>query len=207
MSIFDDVLSNFVVMWAVVDPIGTIPVFLAVTKDYGETERKRIAGYASLVALGILLFFLVVGEILLRNIGVPLSAFQVSGGLILLLFALDMVFGNSKPESEIQLIRDAKETAIFPLAIPSIAGPGAILAVVLLTDNSRHSISDQFVTASVMVAVLFFTYLFMRMAGTINKFLGRSGAIVISKVMGLILASMAATNILIGIRDFFKIGV
>lgn len=201
----DDIITNFVVMWAVIDPIGTIPVFLAVTKGYDDSEKKRIAGYASMVAFFILLFFLVVGELLLRKIGVPLSAFQVSGGLILLLFALDMIFGDSKPESELQLIKNAKETAIFPLAIPSIAGPGPILAIVLLTDNSRHSITDQLSTAVIMTMVLGITYLSMRLAGRINKSIGNAGAIVISKVMGLILASMAATNILIGIRDFFHL--
>lgn len=205
MPLFDDLLSNFIVMWAVVDPIGTIPVFLAVTKEYSKSEQRRIAGYATLVALGILLFFLVVGEILLRSIGVPLSAFQVSGGLILLLFALDMIFGDSKPETELQLIRDAKETAIFPLAIPSIAGPGAILAVVLLTDNSRHAVLDQLMTALVLVTVLAFTYLFMLAAGQINKVVGRAGAIVISKVTGMVLASMAAANILVGVKAFFNL--
>ena len=202
---FDELISSFVIMWAVVDPIGTIPVFLAATKGYSESEKLRIAGFASLVAFGILSFFLVVGEILLRNIGVPLSAFQVSGGLILLLFALDMIFGDSKPESEMQLLRSAKETAIFPLAIPSIAGPGPILAIVLLTDNSRHSSLDQLVTGLIMTVVLGFTYVFMRLAGKINRYIGNAGAIVISKVTGLVLASMAATNILIGIKDFFKL--
>ena len=205
MTQIDELISSFIVMWAAVDPIGSVPVFLAVTKGYDEAEKKRIARYAAAVAFGILLFFLVAGELLLRGVGVPLSAFQVSGGLILLLFALDMIFGDSKPEAELQLVRNANETAIFPLAIPSIAGPGAILAVVLLTDNARHSITDQITTAVIMAVVLALTCLFMLMAGKINKLIGNVGAIVISKVTGLVLASMAATNILIGIRDFFSL--
>lgn len=201
----DELISSFVILWAVIDPIGTIPVFIAVTKGYSSEEKKKIASFSSLVAFLILLFFLVVGEMLLKRVGVPLAAFQASGGIILFLFALNMIFGSSKPEEEIQLVKSGNETAIFPLAIPSIAGPGAILAVVLLTDNARHSLSSQAGTAAMMAFVLFLNFLLMRAANKIHMRIGNSGAIVISKVMGLILASMAATNILLGIKDFFKI--
>lgn len=192
-------------LWAVIDPVGSIPVFIAVTKDYEEKEKRRIALVSSLVAFLILLFFLVIGEILLKKMGVPLPAFQVSGGVVLFIFALDMIFGDSKPEGEIQLLKSAQETAIFPLAIPSIAGPGAILGVILLTDNSRHSTIDQLITTAMMALIILITYFFMRISGPINKMIGNSGAIVISKIMGLILASIAATNILIGIKEFFKL--
>ena len=201
----DELISTFIVLWAVIDPIGTIPVFIAVTKNYSEEEKKKIASYASIVSFAVLLFFLVVGEILLRNMGVPLAAFQISGGIILFLFALNMVFGSSKPEEEIAMLRPGKETAIFPLAMPSIAGPGAMLAIVLLTDNSRHSIFDQMLTAVIMTIVIFITYLNMRFSNKIVRLIGNSGAIVISKVMGLILASIASTNILVGIQEFFKL--
>ena len=204
--IIDEILSNFVILWAVIDPIGTVPVFIAVTKGYDDHEKKVIARFSSMVALGILLFFMLVGEILLKRVGVPLAAFQTSGGIILFLFALNMIFGDSKPEEEIQLAKKTgNETAIFPLAIPSIAGPGAILAIVLLAETSKSSFKNQVLLAVVMIVVLFINFILMRMAGKIHKKIGNSGAIVISKVMGLILASMAANNILVGIKDFFKI--
>ena len=202
---FESLISSFIMLWAVIDPIGTIPVFAAVTYGYDEVEKKRIAKYSTITAFFILLFFLVIGEVLLQYMGVPLSAFQVSGGIILFVFALDMIFGDSKPEGEIKLVKSAKEAAIFPLAIPSIAGPGAMLAIILLTDNSRHSIADQSVTAIMMIVVLFCTYIFMRLSGIIVNKIGNSGAIIISKVMGVILASIAATNILIGIKKFFDL--
>lgn len=204
MEYLDQLLSNFVVLWAVIDPVGTIPVFIAITKGYSLAEKKSIAKYSSFVAFGILLFFLVVGEIILNYVGVPLAAFQASGGIILFLFALDMIFGSSKPETEVQLVKNGKETAIFPLAIPSIAGPGAILAVVLLTDNARHSIPSQGVTAFAMLLVIFVTYLLMRVAGKIHEKIGNAGAIIISKVMGVILASIAANAILLGIKEYFQ---
>lgn len=204
MNFIDQLLSNFVVLWAVIDPIGTIPVFIAITKGYSIAEKKHIAMYSSVVAFGILLFFLVVGEAILNYIGVPLAVFQASGGIILFIFALDMIFGNSKPESEVQLAKNGKETAIFPLAIPSIASPGAILAVVLLTDNARHSILSQGVTALSMILVILVTYFLMRIAGRIHKKIGNAGAIIISKVMGLILASIAANAVLLGIKEYYQ---
>jgi multiple antibiotic resistance protein len=205
---YDDLISTFIVLWSVIDPIGTVPVFLAVTKGYDDNKKKKIAKLASYVSFGVLVFFLIVGEIVLKSIGVPLAAFQTSGGIILFLFALNMIFGNSKPEEEIQLIKDdddAEETAIFPLAIPSIASPGAILAIVLLTDNTRHSMLNQAMTAGVMGLILIINYFLMILSNKIHRRIGNSGAIVISKVMGLILASMAANNILMGIKEFFKL--
>tara|TARA_R110002072_G_scaffold64203_2_gene159277 strand:+ start:124640 stop:125257 length:618 start_codon:yes stop_codon:yes gene_type:complete len=202
---WDMLISSFIVLWAVIDPVGTVPVFLAVTKNYEAEEKKRIAKNSALVAFTILVFFIVVGEVLLKQMGVPLPAFQVSGGIILFIFAVDMIFGNSKPEGEIQMIKSVQETAVFPLAIPSIASPGAILATMLLTDNSRNSIVNQFITTGILALIILITYFLMRSSAPIHKRIGNSGAIVISKVMGLILASIAATNILLGIKEFFKL--
>ena len=171
----------------------------------GFDEKKKIARFSSLVACGILLFFLIVGEIILKNVGVPLAAFQISGGVILFLFALNMIFGDSKPEEEMQLVKNSHETAIFPLAIPSIAGPGAILAIVLLADSTRHSFLSQLVTVSAMVLVLLINFFLMCYSNKIHNKIGSPGAIFISKVMGMILASMAANDILLGIKEFFGI--
>jgi multiple antibiotic resistance protein len=205
----DDFLSIFVVMWAVIDPIGTVPVFIAITKRYDLAEKKFIAKQASIISFLILASFLIAGEFVLRNMGVPIAAFQTSGGVILFLFAINMIFGSSKPEEEIQLIKDGSETAVFPLAIPSIASPGAILAVVLLSEGASSSTSSSLVYNSLIMlivsVILVINYLFMRLSDKILLKIGKSGAIVISKIMGLILASMAANNILMGIKDFFKL--
>lgn len=199
----DDILTALVLLWAVIDPIGTVPVFIAATRGRPPAEQRRIALLAATTAAGILLFFLLVGEILLRAMGVPLSAFQIAGGLILFLFALTMVFGESKPDEESRSIGPASETAIFPLATPSIASPGAMMAVVLLTENSMHSPAHQAVTAVLMLAVVGAAYLLMLAATPIAKIIGTSGASIISRVMGLILASIAATHVLEGIKEYF----
>ena len=118
-----EIFGNLVLLFAVIDPIGTVPVFISATNGRTDTERLRIARIAAVVAAGILLFFTLVGEIALNAMGVPLLAFQISGGIVLFLFALTMIFGESKPESEEQDIRTSQDVAVFPLATPSIASP------------------------------------------------------------------------------------
>jgi multiple antibiotic resistance protein len=200
-----DLLSVFIFFFAVIDPIGTVPVFIAVTSRYDQATKRRIALIAFLAASGVLLFFMIAGELILSGMSIPLSAFQISGGIILFLFALNMIFGESKPDEELKLIDDHRETAIFPLAVPSIAGPGAMLAAVLMTQKSKFSILEQFQTAAVMLSVLLITFLLMLLAGWIDRFIGKSGASVVSRIMGVILASVATTNILSGLKTYFSI--
>ena len=201
-----DILSVFITFFAVIDPIGTVPVFIAVTDQYDQKTKRRIALLSTIVSMCVLLFFVVVGEFVLKALSIPLPAFQISGGIILFLFALNMIFGDSKPEEEIRLLDQShKDTAVFPLAVPSIASPGAMLAAVLLTKNSVYSIWEQIQTAAVMLSVLVITYLLMLLAGSINKIIGSSGASVISRVMGLILASVATTNILVGFSEYYSV--
>lgn len=200
---FDSLVVQFVVLWAVIDPIGSIPVYLAKTIGLPIEDRRKIARNAILISAGILMFFLVAGQFLLEAMQIPLSAFQAAGGLVLLLFALTMIFGESKPEQEIKMTSNLSELAVYPLAVPSIASPGAMMAVVLLTDNNRYSFIDQTVTGGIMLAVLLITYLLLLAANKIQHFIGNAGAAIISRVMGLILAAVAINNMLVGIRDFF----
>ncbi len=199
----DQMITAFVLLWAVIDPIGTVPVFMSVTRGMDEARSRRIALMAAITAAGILLFFIVVGEVLLLAMGVPLIAFQIAGGLILFIFALTMIFGESKPEAEVRAAEDANETAIFPLATPSIASPGAMMAVVVLTENSRHSIWEQAVTTAIMLVVVAAAYVLMLGAPRISRLIGNAGASLISRVMGLMLASIAATQVLQGISQYF----
>ena len=198
-----EIVPSLVLLLAVIDPVGTVPVFLSATQGINPSQRKKIAALAAAIAAGILLFFIIIGEVLLRAMGIPLPAFQTAGGIILFLFALTMIFGESKPEQEMRAARTAQDIAIFPLATPSIASPGAIMAVVLLTENKIHAVVDQAVTAGLMLSVVATTYLFMLAAERISRVIGVGLASVISRIMGLILASIAATNVLEGIRNYF----
>ena len=204
MDGWQDVISKFVLLWAVIDPIGTVPVFISATAERAASERTRIALIASLTAAGILLFFIVVGEPILLAMGVPLPAFQIAGGIVLFLFALTMIFGESKPEGETEMLCSEQDIAIFPLATPSIASPGAMMAVVLLTENQSHTLLDQVVTAVIMLIVVLMAFGMMLIAGTISRLIGRGGASIVSRVMGLILASIAATHVLEGAKEYFQ---
>lgn len=200
-----DYLAVFITFFAVIDPIGTVPVFIAVTREYDQKTKRRIALLATIVAACVLLFFVVIGEIILKALSIPLSAFQISGGIVLFLFALNMIFGDSKPEEEIKFLEDDhKDTAIFPLAVPSIASPGAMLAAVLLTENAIFSLFEQMQTVVVMLLVLVVAYILMLLSGIITRFIGTSGASVVSRVMGLILSAVATTNILTGVSEYYK---
>ncbi len=198
-------VTTFVLLWAVIDPIGSVPVFLAVTSKHDPSDLKKIAIQSVLIAGGILVFFIVAGQFVLDGMGVPLSAFQVSGGLVLFAFAFNMIFGESKPEEEVRIARKATDTAIFPLAVPCIAGPGAMMAVVLLTDNNRFDVMHQLTTTSVLFSVLAIQLLIFLGARHIHKLIGDSGAGIISRVMGIILASVAVNSVLSGLRDFFAV--
>ena len=206
------VLESFVTLWVVIDPIGTIPVFIAVTAGMTAAARRKTALLATLVSIGVLLFFLILGQILIDALGISLLSFQVAGGIILFLFALTMIFGESKQETDLKsVVDDATEPerpspAIFPVAVPSLASPGAMLAIVLLTDNDQVVIANQAFTAVVMVGVLGIACLFMLLAEPIMKLIGHSGAAIVSRVMGMILASVAADAVLSSIVEIMKTG-
>jgi multiple antibiotic resistance protein len=182
-----------------------VPVFIAVTSGYDEKLKRKIALIATLASAGILLFFVVAGELILTAMSIPLAAFQIAGGIVLFLFALSMIFGESKPEEEVRLAEDHNETAIFPLAVPSIAGPGAMLAAVLLTQTGRYDFWQQVQTVGVIFSILLVVYILMLVAGFIDRLIGSSGASVISRVMGLILSAVATANTLAGFKTYFNL--
>jgi multiple antibiotic resistance protein len=196
-------IEQFITLWVVIDPIGTVPVFIAVTAGMSAVQRRRTALQAALVSAGVLLFFLVLGQILINALGIGLYSFQVAGGIVLFLFALTMIFGEAKPDQDAQLAADEAESGfdapsvgVFPLAVPSLASPGAMLAIVLLTDNTRFSVGHQAITAAVMLGVIAVAFLFMRLAEPLIRLIGHAGAAIVSRVMGMILASVAADAVL-----------
>lgn len=204
----DSLLAQAVLFWAVIDPIGTLPIFLREARGMEPAAGRKLATQAVGFAALVLVFFVVAGQMLLEAMGVSLEAFRVAGGILLFLFSLSMVFGESKPSQELKLAKMAGPgRAIYPLAMPSIASPGALLAAVLLTDNHRHAWMSQAMTTLVILAVLFATWLLLLGARPLQKLLGLAGTEIISRIMGLLLASLAAQQVLVGIARFFKISV
>jgi len=201
----NDIIGTFIMFFAVIDPIGTVPVFIAVTSRYEDQVKRKIAVKAALISAIVLIFFVVVGEVILTALKISLSAFQIAGGIVLFLFALSMIFRETKPEEEVEMAVSGSETAIFPLAVPSIASPGAMLAAVLLTSNNRYNILEQAQTTAIMLFVLLIVLVLMLAANRVHRLIGSSGASVISRVMGLILASVAVTGVLAGIKGYFSL--
>jgi len=124
---------------------------------------------------------------------------------VLFLFALSMIFGEGKPEEELKMAASGNETAVFPLTAPSIASPGAMLAAVLLTENTRFNLWEQALTAAIMLSVLLVVLVLMLVASWIQRLIGNSGASIISRVMGLILTSLGIANILAGTKEYFAL--
>jgi multiple antibiotic resistance protein len=199
----NELLTTLFFLVAVIDPIGSVPVFIEATKEFDLRNRKKIAVRASVIAFLILLFFIVVGQLIFEGMNVSLDAFQISGGVILFLFSLTMIFGEGKPEKEINKITDYKHVTIFPVAIPSIASPGAIMAVVILTDNHTYSLQQQAITTGLVMIVIMLTSLILLTATKVERIIGNYGITVISKIMGLILASYAVQSIMTGIKSYF----
>nr|WP_132804734.1 MarC family protein [Tepidamorphus gemmatus] len=196
---WQDFVTNLATLWVVLDPVSTVPIFLALTPGMAAARRRKLATIAVLIAAAVLMFFIIAGQLLLGALGIPLYSFQIAGGIVLFLFALNMVFGQTKPQQAQEMSAPADpdaSVAVYPLAIPAIAGPGAMLAVVLLTDNDRYSPMQQADTVAMLLAVLFVLWLALLAANPISRVIGAAGANILGRVMGLILAAVAVDNVL-----------
>lgn len=198
---WSSILREFITIFVVIDPIGSIPVYMFAVRTIPEKLHHRFAIRAVLIATFVLFAFLIGGQLLLDAIGLPLGSFQIAGGLVLFLFALTMIFGESKADQEIaEAEKDDLSSAVFPLAMPSIASPGAMLGIVILTENSTNSFQEQTITAGLLLLVLSITLGLLLAANLIYKVIGNTGASVISRVMGLILATIAVDAVLNGLN-------
>jgi multiple antibiotic resistance protein len=199
----DDMTEKFIrdalILWTTIDPIGTLAIFTAITGKLDSTQRKKTAWKAILYSAAILLGAIVIGQVLLSSMGIRLLSLQVAGGIILFLFGLQMVFGSgvtSIPTTE----EPGHDIAVFPLAVPSIATPGAILAVILLTDNHLYSIPMQATTAAILLGILAVTLVCMLAATPILKVIGMNGASILVRVMGMILAALSTEFVMEALR-------
>lgn len=202
----DRFLTEFIKLWVVIDPIGTLPVFLAITAGLDKAASRRVALRGTLIAFTVLVFFIAGGQLMLTAMAIELSSFQIAGNIVLFLFALTMIFGDTKLDEEQKLMRSSDlERAVYPLAIPGIAGPGAMLTVMTVTDNSRISLPEQAETIIQVAIILSVTLLLMFSASRIIALIGNAGASVISRVMGLILASVAVDGIVKALRQLLPL--
>ncbi len=189
----DKIIHDFLIIWATIDPIGTMALFAGLTAKLSDHERRRTAFKTFAYASGVLLGAIIIGQIILSAMGIRMISFQLAGGIILFLFGLQMIFAKEQSQEETESTHDM---AVFPLAIPTTATPGAILAVILLTDNSIHPIGEQIQTALVMMFVLLITLGLMLLSGRILKVIGTAGASILIRLMGMILAALSVELIM-----------
>ena len=186
----EKLIRDALMLWATIDPIGTLAIFASITAALTPGQRRKTAFKATFYSALILLGSIVIGQILLSALGIDLLSLQVAGGAILFLFALQMIFG-SKMDEQGSATNSQHDLAVFPLAVPSIASPGAIMAVIVLTDNNLHGIAEQAATAGVLIGVLVITCLLMLASTQILRVIGNNGAAILVRVMGLILAALS----------------
>ncbi|WP_205688688.1 MarC family protein [Candidatus Macondimonas diazotrophica] len=184
----DKLLQDALIIWATVDPIGTLAIFTGLTSGLDAAQRRCTAIRAVAYATAVLIGAIVVGQLLLTAMGIRLISFQLGGGIILFLFGLQMIFGSGLSSGEQE---PGHDLAVFPLAIPATATPGAILAVILLTDNSLYTIPAQAATAAVMIAVMVVTLILLLLSTQIMRVLGQGGASILTRIMGMILAAFS----------------
>ena len=198
------VLVSLSAIFFVVDPIGVVPIFIAMTHGDPPEKMRDTARRASLVAGGLLIFFALFGTFLFKVVGVSLSAFRVAGGIVLLITALDMLRARqsetrTSPE-EAQEATVKEDVAIVPLAIPLLAGPGAIATVMVLMSRASGVVSVVAVVLSIAVTMVG-SYFLLRGATLVQRVLGQSGVAIFQRVMGLLLAAIAVQFIAEGGRE------
>jgi multiple antibiotic resistance protein len=186
--------KDFATIWTTIDPIGNVALFVGLTALLTRKERHLTALRAVIYASIILVGCMTVGQVILDAIGIHMHSLKVAGGVILFLFGVRMLFGTmDKAEKSPE---EGRDLAVFPLAVPAIAGPGAMMAAIVLTDNDVYTVPERIQTGIVLLVVLLLTYLLLLFSDGILRVIGRNGASVLVRVMGLILCSLAVEIVL-----------
>jgi len=201
---FDVLVNLFVVLFVVIDPIGLAPIFGALTRGGSAAYRRRMAVKAILLAAGILYLFAFSGDWLMRALGIGIPAFKIAGGLLLFLVAIDMVFARhsglrSTTVREQEEARFKEDISVFPLAFPLLAGPGALTTVLLFVADARGNYTAFGALLGVLAVVLLLAFLALMLAGHLMKLLGETGANVVDRLLGVILAALAVQFVLDGL--------
>ncbi|HYT33901.1 MAG TPA: MarC family protein [Ktedonobacteraceae bacterium] len=202
-------IRAFVTFFTIIDPVGLAPVVIALTANLNDAQRSTIVTRAVIISAIIIAFFALVGRFLLDRLGISLYAFNMAGGALLFLVAVDMLFGRpsgareTKTEQEEAATRE--DISVFPLAIPMIAGPGTIATTILYVDLATPNIFDLLSVAAAITSALFVAWLVMRSSMWIIRHVGRTGILVLSRILGILLAALAIQFILNGIGTFVQL--
>ncbi len=195
-------VTSFVTLFVIIDPIGLTPVFIALTQGTTAAQKRKIAIRAVLTAGGILALFALLGEAVLGFVGISMPAFRISGGVLLFLTALDMLFERRTKRREDQQDEDGHaDPSVFPLSIPLIAGPGSIATVILLSGEQTGLVGVAMIMGVVASVLLIFLTLCFT-SGALAHLLGKTGITVVTRLLGMLLAALSVQFVLDGLRDF-----
>lgn len=205
----NDLTTAFVTLFVTVDPVGLAPLFLALTAGMTAAQRRLVALRAIMISAPVLAVFVIAGTAILKTFGITLNAFQVAGGLLLFYIAFQMIFDKRterQMESAQKLISadDIRNVAIFPLAIPLLAGPGAISAIILLS-SKFHSITGRLELLGICAAILVVSYAVLLAATRVDRFLGDTGRIVLTRLLGVLLAALSVQFVADGVLGFANV--
>ncbi len=200
-------ISALVTFFVVIDPPGCAPIFASLTAGAPADHRRKMAIRSVLVATGILLFFALLGKQLLGSMGISLDAFRVAGGIMLFMIAVDMVFEKrterrSTRADDIMAQPEHEDVSIFPMAIPMIAGPGSIASVMLLTAQASGA-QESMIILGALACVMVMTLTLLLLAAPVMKALGYRIEAMITRILGVILAALAAQYVIDGVKASF----
>ena len=201
---YDTVFNAFVTLLVTIDPAGLAPLFLALTPGMNRSQRMQVGLRASIIGFAVLALFAVAGAAILAVFGITLPAFRVAGGLLLFYIAFEMIFERRQERKEksadTAITRDhIRNIAAFPLAIPLIAGPGAISATVLLSGPFQAA-ADRLVLVAIIAACIALTWLTFVAAERVDGFLGATGRSILTRLLGVILAALAVQFVADGVK-------
>ncbi len=199
-------LLAFFTLFATISPIDTAAVFAALTINSSAAHRRSMAIKGALIGTAILVVFWLIGDLMLKRLGITLAALRTAGGILLLLIAIDMVFarpsgGVSTTDDETEEAEHKDDISVFPLATPLIAGPGTMGAIILLAAQAGSDWRNQMAVLGGLIAVMTITLVLLLIAGKLQKFLGVTGLTVIGRVIGVLLAALAVQFIFDGIAS------
>lgn len=196
-------ITSFVTLFVIIDPIGLTPIFLALTQGASAGERRSIALRSAVTAMVLLALFAAFGEAVLGFAGISMAAFRVAGGVLLFITALDMLFERrtKRRENQGEEAVEVEDPSIFPLSIPLIAGPGSIATVILLS-GQKPGLEGFALVMCVVVAVLLVMLAMFLASGLLERALGKTGINVVTRLLGMLLAALSVQFVLDGLRDF-----
>ena len=199
-------ITAFATLFVVIDPPGLVPLFIALTRGMSADRRRAMATRACLIAAILLLLFGLAGEAVLGFIGISMPAFRIAGGILLVLTALDMLFERRTQRREGQHADPDHDPSVFPLATPLIAGPGAIASVILLVGQSGPGWGGTVAVLGLMLGMIAVPWAFLLASPPLERMLGRTGTVVITRLLGMLLAALSVQFVIDGVRGTGLIG-